>query len=200
MRASGASAWIALARSSRICVLPALGGETMSPRVPRAMGAKRSMMRIVGLPLVAEVEPALGVDRQQLRERLAGAEGRGVEAADGRHRLQLRALLAGFARADDDGAVDQRVRAAPGLAARRRRWRWAGRSGRRCAGSRRRAAGIRRGRSRSRSCRSVRFRKLGRTGAARAPADPGPSRRAAASAAGAGVRGRAGPRRPGPRG
>ena len=50
MRASGASARMAAVSSSSNRVLPALGGETMSPRVPRPMGANRSMIRIEGLP------------------------------------------------------------------------------------------------------------------------------------------------------
>ena len=50
MRASGSSARMPRAICSRSMVLPALGGETIKPRVPRPIGATRSTTRMLGRP------------------------------------------------------------------------------------------------------------------------------------------------------
>ena len=60
---------MALPRCSSRVVLPALGGETMSPRWPRPMGAIRSITRKAHLGRVlGEVERFVGADRDQVLE------------------------------------------------------------------------------------------------------------------------------------
>ena len=50
IRVPGSSAWMALAICFRSMVLPALGGETIRPRVPLPIGATRSTIRMLVSP------------------------------------------------------------------------------------------------------------------------------------------------------
>ena len=58
-------------------VLPAFGGDTMSPRWPLPIGASRSMIRAVAERVpVFQAQPFVGIQRGQLVEVGAGRAGR----------------------------------------------------------------------------------------------------------------------------